>query len=98
MPSMPPLTESQQPTLAPGVRLRTDPLNGQSLLLYPEGVLELEEPAAAILRLCEPPRTVADIITALAEIYEASSGEIAGDVREYLASLTRRGLVILRER
>src|SRR4051812_36426452 len=93
MPSMPPLADSRQPALAPGVRLRSDPLNGQPLLLYPEGVSELEETAAAILRLCAPPRTIAQIVETLAETYDAPPDEIARDVNECLATLAARGLI-----
>jgi coenzyme PQQ biosynthesis protein PqqD len=94
MQSMPPLDESRQPTLAPGVRLRSDPLNGRPLLLYPEGVLELEETTDAILRLCEPPRTLAEIASTLAETYDAPPGEILRDVSECLAVLAGRGLIV----
>jgi pyrroloquinoline quinone biosynthesis protein D len=93
MPSMPPLDESRQPALAAGVRLRTDPLNGKPLLLYPEGVSELEETAAAILRLCEPPRTITQIVETLSESYDAPPNQIARDVNECLGALAARGLI-----
>lgn len=94
MPSTPPLADSRQPALAPGVRLRLDPLSDRPLLLYPEGVLELEDTTAAILRLCEPPRTLAEILTVLAETYDAPPGEIARDVDECLTGLAGRGLIV----
>ena len=94
---MPRLDNQRRPALGPGARLSTDPLNGHPLLLYPEGVLELEETTAAILRLCTPPHTIEEIVAELAERYEAPAKEIAGDVGECLAALGERGLIVFFE-
>ena len=90
----PTIAGSAQPTLTRGVRLQTDPKTGNSVLLFPEGVLELNETAQEILTRCDG-RTVSEIIQALAEEYDAGSQMLADDVRETLADLQRRKLIEL---
>jgi pyrroloquinoline quinone biosynthesis protein D len=85
---------SAQPTLAHGVRLQTDPKTGNSVLLFPEGVLELNETAQEILIRCDG-RTVSEIIQALAEAYNVDLEMLAADVRETLADLQQRKLIEL---
>ena len=90
----PTIPGSAQPTLARGVRLQTDPKTGNSVLLFPEGVLELNETAQEILTRCDG-RTVSEIIQALAEEYNVDVEMLAADVRETLADLQRRKLIEL---
>jgi pyrroloquinoline quinone biosynthesis protein D len=85
---------SAQPTLAHGVRLQTDPKTGNSVLLFPEGVLELNETAQEILIRCDG-RTVSEIIQTLADEYDIDSQMLAADVRETLADLQQRKLIEL---
>ena len=85
---------SAQPTLARGVRLQTDSNTGNRVLLFPEGVLELNETAQEILARCDG-RTVSEIIRALAEEYDVDSQMLAADVGETLADLQRRKLIEL---
>jgi coenzyme PQQ biosynthesis protein PqqD len=88
----PTITRSAQPRLARGVRLQTDPKTGNSVLLFPEGILELNETAQEILTRCDG-RTVSEIIQALAEDYDIDREMLAADVRETLADLQRRKLI-----
>jgi coenzyme PQQ biosynthesis protein PqqD len=90
----PTIDASAQPMLARGVRLQTDSKTGNSVLLFPEGVLELNETAQEILTRCDG-RTVSEIIQALAEEYEVDPQMLAIDVREILADLQRRKLIKL---
>jgi coenzyme PQQ biosynthesis protein PqqD len=90
----PTIADSAQPTLARGVRLQTDSKTGNSVLLFPEGVLELNETAQEILTRCDG-RTVTEIIQALAEEYNVDLEMLAADVRETLADLQRRKLIDL---
>jgi pyrroloquinoline quinone biosynthesis protein D len=90
----PTIADSAQPTLARGVRLQTDSKTGNSVLLFPEGVLELNETAQEILTRCDG-RTVSEIIQALADEYDVDSQMLAADVRETLAGLERRKLIEL---
>jgi pyrroloquinoline quinone biosynthesis protein D len=86
---------SDQPRLARGVRLQTDSNTGNSVLLFPEGVLELNETAQDILTRCDG-RTVSEIIHVLAEEYDADPQMLGADVRETLADLQQRKLIELK--
>ncbi|HEV3098942.1 MAG TPA: pyrroloquinoline quinone biosynthesis peptide chaperone PqqD [Candidatus Udaeobacter sp.] len=90
----PTIADSAQPTLTRGVRLQTDPKTGNSVVLFPEGVLELNETAQEILTRCDG-RTVNEIVQALAEEYNVDLEMLAADVRQTLADLQRRKLIEL---
>jgi coenzyme PQQ biosynthesis protein PqqD len=90
----PTITGSAQPRLARGVRLQTDSKTGNSVLLFPEGVLELNETAQDIVTRCDG-RTVGEIIQALAEDYDVDPEMLGADVQETLADLQRRKLIEL---
>jgi pyrroloquinoline quinone biosynthesis protein D len=91
---IPTIDGSAQPKLARGVRLQTDSKTGNSVLLFPEGVLELNETAQDILTRCDGP-TVNEIIQALAEEYDIDAQMLSADVQETLADLQRRKLIEL---
>jgi pyrroloquinoline quinone biosynthesis protein D len=91
----PTIADSAQPRLARGVRLQTDSRTGNAVLLFPEGVLELNQTAQEILIRCNE-RTVTEIIQALAEEYDVDPKMLAVDVRETLADLQRRKLIELK--
>jgi pyrroloquinoline quinone biosynthesis protein D len=86
---------SAQPRLARGVRLQTDSKTGYSVLLFPEGVLELNETAQDIVSRCDG-RTVDEIIHTLAEEYDIDPQVLGADVREILSDLQRRRLIELK--
>jgi pyrroloquinoline quinone biosynthesis protein D len=90
----PTIAASARPGLARGVRLQTDSKTGNSVLLFPEGVLELNETAQEILNRCDG-RTVSEILQALAEEYDVDSHMLADDIRETLADLQGRKLIEL---
>lgn len=90
----PTIAGSARPGLARGVRLQTDSKTGNSVLLFPEGVLELNETAEEILNRCDG-RTVTEIIQALAEEYDVDSQMLADDIQETFADLQRRKLIEL---
>jgi pyrroloquinoline quinone biosynthesis protein D len=62
------------------------------VLLYPEGVVLLNDTGAAILDLCDGRRSIADIAAALGERYHC---DVTGDVIEYLSGLVEQQLVRL---
>ena len=83
---------SARPRLARGVRLQTDVKTGNSVLLFPEGVLELNETAREIVTKCDG-RRVDEIIQALAQEYDADPQMLGADVQETLVDLQRRKLI-----
>ena len=78
------------PILARGVRYRWDEVRQQHQLLYPEGLLVLNETGAAIVQLCDG-RTVAEIQEELNE--EFARSDVAEDVQNFLSRLAERGLI-----
>ena len=87
-----PIPDLVRPSLAKGVRLQPDSSTGKSVLLSPEGIVELNETAHEILSRCDG-RMLGEIICELAEEYEADSEALASDVRETLSDLQRRKLI-----
>jgi pyrroloquinoline quinone biosynthesis protein D len=86
------IPDSACPRLANGVRLQTDSATGKSVLLFPEGIIEINETAHEILRRCDG-RTLSEIVRALAEDYDADVAALTVDVRDTLADLQQRRLI-----
>ena len=86
------ISDLARPSLANGVRLQIDSTTSKSVLLYPEGIVELNETAYEVLSRCDG-RTLREIISELAQEYEADRAAIAADVNETLADLQRRKLI-----
>jgi coenzyme PQQ biosynthesis protein PqqD len=78
------------PVLAAGTRYRWDKVRNQHQLVFPEGMIVLNESGTAIVQLCDG-RTTNDLIAALKEKYPGA--EPAGDVHQFLGHLAERGLV-----
>jgi pyrroloquinoline quinone biosynthesis protein D len=88
------IPDAAQPRLARGVRLQIDSATGKSVLLFPEGIVELNETAHEILSRCDG-QTLSEIVQALAEEYDSDVAALAADVRETLADLHERKLIEL---
>jgi pyrroloquinoline quinone biosynthesis protein D len=86
------IPDHAQPRLAGGVRFEIDGTTGKGVLLYPEGILELNETAQDIVTLCDG-RRLNEIVFGLAQDYDVDLEMLAADVRETLADLQRRKLV-----
>ena len=84
----------EHPRLAPGVRLHFDAKRDAWVLLGPERVIEIEGPASEILRRCDGTRSIGQIVDELAALYTADRAEIEGDVRDMLAELAAKRMVI----
>jgi pyrroloquinoline quinone biosynthesis protein D len=84
------LTATSVPALWRLARLDFDPVRQQRVLLYPEGVVLLNETGATILDLCDGRRSIAVIATILKERYHR---DVVADVIEYLSQLVARELV-----
>ena len=88
------IPDHTQPRLADGVRLEIDGTTGKGVLLFPEGIIELNETAQKIITRCDG-RSLSEIVLGLAREYDADLEMLAADVRETLADLQRRKLVEL---
>jgi pyrroloquinoline quinone biosynthesis protein D len=86
------ISDSARPNLTKGVRLQIDSTTGKTVLLYPEGIVELNETAHEILSRCDG-RTLREIVCELAEEYEGEPEALDADVRDTLSGLERRNLI-----
>ena len=87
-----PISDAAQPRIAKGVRLQLDSATGKTVLLFPEGIVELNQTAQEILSRCDG-RTLSEMVRDLAEEYDADPATLAADVREALADLHERKLI-----
>jgi pyrroloquinoline quinone biosynthesis protein D len=90
MPSIRPMAavdDSARPRLARHVRMRFDAARGQYALLSPETVWVINDTGAAIVKLCDGRRTVAEI---QAELQSRYAQVAAGDVNRFLADLVAK--------
>ncbi len=87
------LTDQSRPALGRGARLREDPLTGEALLLFPEGVLPLDTTTHDILLRCTGDLTLAHLLKELNEEYEAAPDELRADVVQCLTHLRQEMLV-----
>ena len=83
-----------RPALAAGVRLQADPITGNPVLLFPEGILVLNETAKEVVSRCDGTRTAAEIATALAEEYDGAADDLLSDIKECLRDLEQRRLIV----
>jgi pyrroloquinoline quinone biosynthesis protein D len=80
---------SERPRLRSPGRMKHDKARQLELLLLPERVVELNEAAGAILRLCDGQRTIAQIIEELESKY-AQTG-LRDDVVKFFAVASEKG-------
>jgi len=84
------LSLPDRPRLSPRARMQYDTVREKQVLLFPEGLLVLNETAAAILTLCDGQRSVAEIA---AELNARYGHAVEQDVLNLLNRLTHKRLV-----
>jgi len=85
---------AMRPAIGGGFRLQWEPAQGTHVLLYPEGMVKLNQSAAAILTRCDGARTVADIVADLERTYGMSG--LTPDVCAFIAlALERTWLALI---
>ena len=88
------IDDQSRPSLARGVRLRTDSAAQEPVLLFPEGAIHLSQTAYDILVRCGGELTTQSIIESLAVDYDADPHVLRDDVLNWLAELHERKLVV----
>jgi pyrroloquinoline quinone biosynthesis protein D len=79
--------------LARGVRLREDPVRGQTVLLAPERAMAVDDIAVRIVQALDGKRTLDQIAADFAEEFEAPAVEIADDVKAFVHELAIRRML-----
>lgn len=80
-----------KPSVAPGYRLQWEAVQENHVLLYPEGMVQLNDTAAAILAFCDGQRSISQVVADLEAEYEAQGLE--SDVVAFLDEAVERGWV-----
>ena len=84
-----PTPTSAIPSFSTGYRLQWETAQDCHVLLYPEGMVQLNGPAAPILQQVDGQRDIAAIITALEQAFEQT--ELSADVIEFIDTARQRG-------
>lgn len=79
------------PRLAAGYRFQWEEVQQNHVLLYPEGMVQLSDTAAAVLSLCDGKRTVERVVSELEEDYEID--DLAEDVTQFLNEAEAQGWI-----
>jgi pyrroloquinoline quinone biosynthesis protein D len=82
------------PRLATHVIFKKDVISHEPMLLFPEGVLVLNDTSEEIVRKCSGKVSVAEIIADLSREYEVEPAVIEADVLECLTDLFKRKLIL----
>ena len=75
-------TEDSQPRIAPGFRLQWEDAQSAHVLLYPEGMVKLNQSAGEILKRCDGERRVAEIARDLEQAFNAP--DLTADVLAFI--------------
>lgn len=84
------MNQFARPMLVPHARYRWDKLRGQHQIVFPEGLLVLNDAAAAVARRCDG-RALADLLAAVSQEFEGA--DVGEDVQLFLERLATRGLL-----
>jgi hypothetical protein len=86
----------EEPRYRRDARLPFQEIQGQAVVVVParREVHELDETATFLWSALARERSVADLVGALCEEFEIDAGAAEKDVREFVASLEEKGLVL----
>ncbi|MDX1633285.1 MAG: pyrroloquinoline quinone biosynthesis peptide chaperone PqqD [Marinobacter sp.] len=82
------------PRLRPGFRFQWEPVQNAHVLLYPEGMVKLNDSASAILSEIDGKRTVADIVRRLEQRFP-DAGALDNDVCEFLEDARQQHWIMM---
>ena len=69
------LTPESKPRIGPGFRLQWEPVQERHVLLYPEGMVQLNASAGEIMKRCDGENSVAAIVADLEQAFDTSGLE-----------------------
>jgi pyrroloquinoline quinone biosynthesis protein D len=82
-------TIPDKPLLSRMFRMQWEEAQGQYVLLYPEGMVKLNQSAAEILKRCDGQRSVPAIVDELEQAFKV--GGLGADVDAFLRTASARG-------
>jgi pyrroloquinoline quinone biosynthesis protein D len=87
------ITEATRPALRRFVRLHHDAGRGRTVLLAPERIVEPDEIAVHVLKLCDGSISLGAIAAELANTYDAPEVDIRADITDLLQDLADKGYI-----
>jgi pyrroloquinoline quinone biosynthesis protein D len=88
---MMPNTLPTTPRIAKGFRFQFEPAQQSYVLLFPEGMIKLNGPAAEILKRCNGEASIEAITQELQTAF--NQGDLSADVRNFMADAKQRGWI-----
>lgn len=79
---MTPPSTSSRPRVGTGFRLQWEPAQNAHVLLYPEGMVKLNQSGGEIMKRCDGERSVAAIVGELEQAF--STGDLSDDVLAFI--------------
>ena len=76
------------PRVGPGFRLQFEPAQDCHVLLYPEGMVKLNQPAGEIMKRCDGQRNLAAVVADLEAAFSTTGLE--GDVLAFAAMAAKQ--------
>ena len=77
-----------RPAIGRGLRLQWEPAQNAHVLLYPEGMIKLNQSAGEIMKRCDGVRTVAEITADLEDAFAASG--LGDDVMRFIVAAVEK--------
>jgi pyrroloquinoline quinone biosynthesis protein D len=93
-PKMLEIAGQARPVLSHGFRLQWEPAQKSHVLLYPEGMVKLNQSAGEIMSRCDGKRTVDEIITDLETAFATT--RLGDDIRAFMTMAAQKGWLELR--
>ena len=90
------IEDSIYPIIVTKARLQKDKVSNEPILLYPEGLLQLNATGAEILQLCDGHHTFREIVVELARRHDTAPDALCEDVDGYLNDLHQHALLEFR--
>ena len=87
--ALPEPTADSVPSVGPGFRLQWEPAQDAHVLLFPEGMVKLNQSAGEILKRCDGTRDIDMLIKDLQQAFNAQG--IGDEIRLFVAEAERRG-------
>ena len=81
----------ERPKLSRRFRLQYEEAQNRWVLLYPEGMVQLNDSAAEILKRCDGERSLSEIVAELEQVFNAEG--LAPQVQALLEEGQRRGWI-----
>lgn len=85
---------AQVPRLRPGFRFQWEPAQNAHVLLYPEGMVRLNDSAGAVLKEVDGRRTVGEIVARLEQQFP-EAGSLSGDVSDFLHDALQQQWILM---